>query len=453
MGSSKRAAHHALRETTLAVGSVLRVARRSGADALTDEERDALLADAVAGRAVRLELEAVTYIQREGPNRNYVRFKRGILPSLAASFAGGAAGGERGGAPFLRDHEQHNALARGGTVLESKLIEHEGAPAFWMRIELTAPWAVELALRGLLDRFSIGWSTTGIYECSICGKDIFDWRAERPCPHWPGQAYEVDGRRVKCEAVITDAEGVEVSAVTVPAVTGTEVQDIRAALAAARGIAPDEERNPKETAMLEQLRKLYGLPEGATEEQILAAARAADQAHQASRLAAEQAAARAAAAEQAERERAAAAAAAQLARDTEALIADCRRRVGQRLGADGQPVETELEASIRQVASTAGVAAARRVVDSLPTTVPAGTTGAPPANSARARVPVGAGAGAEALRSADPEVVARALNVEQRKVLATLGVKLSDVAKYGQEKPRKAPLGREEFFIDDEAAV
>jgi hypothetical protein len=125
VGSFKRELHKGL-TTASTVGDILRISRKGDPSSLSPEDRAQILADAVAGRDVRLVFDAVTYIQRDTPNRRFVRFKAGALVKLAASFAGSAATGDRGGVPFLRDHEQDNALARGGTVLESKLVDHNG---------------------------------------------------------------------------------------------------------------------------------------------------------------------------------------------------------------------------------------------------------------------------------------------------------------------------------------
>lgn len=180
----------------------------SSGEALADADRGELLKAVRAGEVVELELEAVTFIQRDTPNRNYVRFKAGILASFAKSFAG---------QPMLSDHNQWELSARGGTILSSKL-EHadDGSKQIRMRLRLVKPWAVEGALDGTLDRFSIGWSRTGVVECSICSESL------AKCDHWPGDRV---GEKV-CEAVFTAAVGTEVSGVNVPAVVGTRIDSI-----------------------------------------------------------------------------------------------------------------------------------------------------------------------------------------------------------------------------------
>jgi phage head maturation protease len=367
VGSFKRELHKGL-TTASTVGDILRISRKGDPSSLSPEDRAQILADAVAGRDVRLVFDAVTYIQRDTPNRRFVRFKAGALVKLAASFAGSAATGDRGGVPFLRDHEQDNALARGGTVLESKLVDHNGAPGIWMRVELTVPWAVEMALRGVMDRFSIGWNTTGIYECSVCGKDMLTGRWTKDgCTHWPGDVVQVDGQSVTVEAVITDAVGVEVSAVSVPAVTGTEVQDIRAALSAARSAdgRPHEDRHMNE--FKSKIVALLALSVDAADDAVLGAIGALRTEANAQREAASRL--------QAENERltaaAATAAAAQLDADIGVLMNDAAKKLGQQLDANGQRVEGELETALRTTAKTLGMKAARELLARLPQVVPA----------------------------------------------------------------------------------
>lgn len=184
----------------------------SGSDKpLSEAERKELIARVRAGEVIELELDAVPFIQRATANRNAVRFKSGILATFAKSYRG---------APFLRNHDQDDQAQRGGTVLASKL-EHgeDGSKSFRMRLKLVKPWAVESALDGTLDRFSIGWhrDRTLPLECSTCEADWLD------CAHWPG---ELDEKGNVVQLVIGGAEGTEVSAVNVPAVVGTFIESI-----------------------------------------------------------------------------------------------------------------------------------------------------------------------------------------------------------------------------------
>lgn len=358
MGSLKRELHQGL-TTAVAIGSVLRVARRAdAASALTKAETDQILADAVAGKAVAVVFDAITYVQRPTPNRNFVRFSPGGLKSLAPSFAG---------APFLRNHDRNDVMSRGGTILESKLVDHEGNPAIWMRVELTAPWAVELALRSLMDRFSIGWFPTGIYQCSVDGKNMLDWRGKDPCLHWPGDVVEVEGEKVTVEAVLTGAEGTETSTVVVPAVVGTEVQEIRAAFEAARSADARPHKDSHMNELKSKIAHLLSLSVDAADEAVLGAIGALRTEANAQREAASRL--------QVENERlttaAASAAAAQLDADIVMLMNDATKKLGQQLDATGQRVEGELELALRTTAKTVGIKAARELLARLPQVVPA----------------------------------------------------------------------------------
>jgi phage head maturation protease len=170
-----------------------------------------------------LDVDAVTYVQREAPNRNFVRFQPGILQTLAK---GGA------GIPVLRDHDQRSVLSRAGTVTKS-VARHTDAGEweFHQTLRLVKPWAIEGVSDGTLDRFSIGWSPTGPVICSKHDSEIFTG-----CHCWPGD--EVDGDVI--EWVFTAAELVEVSFVNVPAVVGTGPSAIRESLCLgiASGLTP-----------------------------------------------------------------------------------------------------------------------------------------------------------------------------------------------------------------------
>lgn len=223
---------------------VLRRAAGKTPTELTTAEREQLIADARAGKLVKVEVEAVTFLQRDTPNRNLVRFSPGALRSLAPSFAG---------MPVLRDHEQGDSQARAGRILESKLEDspdEKDVKQIRMTLELVAPWAVEMALRGLMDRFSIGWHSTGDTVCSICSEPMtqFWFWTFGECDHQLGEEY--DGQI--CQLEFTSAEGVEVSAVSVPAVLGTGVDDIRAQLSAARAAGPTV-KGRKELSMSKQV--------------------------------------------------------------------------------------------------------------------------------------------------------------------------------------------------------
>jgi len=197
-------------------------ALRQGSAEITD--RASLLMAARAGKLTQpVVIDALTFIQRETPNRNFVRFAPRALRRVAKTLAG---------VPFLRDHRQNNVDARGGTVVESTLENHPEGQAIRQTIELTKPWAQEAALDGTLDRFSIGWrASADDVVCSVCENSFFGGA----CTHFPGdEVVTNDGAKKTVEMMYMDAEGVETSAVNVPAVVGTGVDGIRAQLSAAR---------------------------------------------------------------------------------------------------------------------------------------------------------------------------------------------------------------------------
>ncbi len=235
--------------------------------ALDTKDRKGLLERVRAGEHAELEVDAVTYIQRETPNRNHVRFRGASLRTIAKSGVGSV---------FLRDHDQLSVEARGGTVTASKAIKNQetGDWEFHQTFHLVKPWAVEGVLDGTIDRFSIGWHPTG---------DIFFRHNDEPVldeygwpKYWPGDELD-DGTVV--EWVFTDADLVETSAVNVPAVVGTGLSDLRAALSAHLGGTPPAHQPQQETPAMKKLLKALGLSADAAEESAVAAVEKLEQNH------------------------------------------------------------------------------------------------------------------------------------------------------------------------------
>lgn len=206
--------------------------RASNGQAVTPAMRDELLAKCAAGEYVEVDVDLLAYEQRTGAtNRNYVRFRDGAMTKLGSSGVG---------KPFLRDHEQRDVNARAGTIIASKTEKRgDGDYAVKMTARLTAPWAVELALRGLLSSVSIGWLATGPVECSVCKAAIYT-----KCYHFPGdrlsEATDELGNKkyvwdrkgsLVVEWVFTEAELTETSVVNVPGVASAGIEEVRAALA------------------------------------------------------------------------------------------------------------------------------------------------------------------------------------------------------------------------------
>jgi hypothetical protein len=195
---------------------------KAGAPAgLSEAERRELITKVRAGEHVELEFHALTYRQKDGhPNRNGLRFKPSKLAKIARSWKG---------KPALVDHRSYSSSARIGTILDSELVElADGWVGFRQLFRVVKPEAVISVLDGTLDRFSIGWDATGPVVCTAHGTPVF-----QGCQCWPlDSVTTVDGETKIAEYEFTSAEGDETSGVNTPAVSGTKIEDVRAALAA-----------------------------------------------------------------------------------------------------------------------------------------------------------------------------------------------------------------------------
>lgn len=228
---------------------------------ISDEDRDRLLAKCAANEYVKIIVEVLAYEHKANePNRRNVRLRDGAVLSAAKTAIG---------RPFLRDHEQTDSLARGGTILESRGVRRgDNDYAITQRIELTAPWAVDLALRGLLTFVSIGLRATGPVLCSNCNTEVMT-----ECWHFPGDEIgtEADGESDTCEWIYTSAEITETSAVNVPAVPGAHIEGIRAALSA---VANNSGSPPQRSYMYARLAAILNLAVTAGETEVLSAVEA-----------------------------------------------------------------------------------------------------------------------------------------------------------------------------------
>lgn len=258
-------------------GVAVLAVRKVGGGALSKADTEQLLADAVAQKQVEIEVDLLAYEQRPGEqNRNFVRFRDGSMMSIGRSGKG---------KPFLKDHRQYALDARAGTILSSSTEKRaEGDYAIRQTAKLTAPWAVEMALRGLLDSVSIGWHPIGPVLCSVCDAPIFS-----QCWHCPGDTLrEADlgeaGKRLKyddagdivVEWVFSDAELVETSLVNVPGVPTARVEEVRASLSAfvpdfRAALAAGGDFPKEEIDMDPELLAALKLPPNATAAQVLAA--------------------------------------------------------------------------------------------------------------------------------------------------------------------------------------
>jgi phage major head subunit gpT-like protein len=258
------------------------LAIRSGGAALTPEKRDELLELVIAGKHVEIEIDMLAFEQEAGKrNRNSVRFRDGMLMAFGRTGAGN---------PFLKNHNRWEMEAKGGSITSSQTSKlAEGRYAIHQTAKLVAPWATEMALRGLLDAVSIHWAPTGPVLCSACDAPIFT-----QCWHFPGdrlseQDAGKQGKRLvrdpKGELVVewiyTEAELRETSAIPIGGVPTAQVKDVRAALAEhvpalaaelAAGGNFDLDLLQEEThAMDPKLLALLGLSENATADEVLAA--------------------------------------------------------------------------------------------------------------------------------------------------------------------------------------
>lgn len=213
-----------------------RTLRAATGEPITDELRDQLLAKCAAGEHVEIDVDILAFEQRPGvANRNFLRFRDGAMLKLGASGKG---------TPFLKNHDQGDVEARGGTITRSQT-EKVGEGEYHLRqtARLSAPWAVSMALRGLLDKVSIGWAGDDV-TCSVCGTAVYT-----ECYHWPGDRVSeeagADGKKryvrdrkgsLRVEWIFNDPSLVETSAVNVPAVPMAGIEAVRAALSA---VMPD----------------------------------------------------------------------------------------------------------------------------------------------------------------------------------------------------------------------
>jgi hypothetical protein len=330
------------------------LAANGASKGITKDVAEQLIADARAGRLVEIYMEACTFVQvGDEPNRNLVRFTNSCLQKMARTFVG---------MPFLKNHDQGDTASRAGTVVSS-MIEVDGdARKIHMTLKITAPWAIEDALRGLVDKFSIGWDPTGPVQCSICGCPMpYYWCTNDKTEHCVGDTYNDK----VCQWEFTAADGVEVSTVNVPAVVGTDVDGIRAQLSAARNErlagSPRKEITMKN---LPHFLTLLGLTATSTEDDAFTAAEGV-----VTRLAAEKEAHSATLALLNEtRAKLAKIEGESLSVQVEAEIDRGVRegRFGLKRDAAGARTESAVERSIRHAGKVGGLAAAKEVVDGFP---------------------------------------------------------------------------------------
>ena len=254
-----------LQQVRLAAGEVVG-AGKSARQAIVDRVND--------GELVELDVDIRAFQQIEGEhNANFLRFKKGILRKFARSFKDQA---------FLRDHDSFDLDARGGTITKAQATPIDGGIGFDFTVRMSAPWAVLGVMRGTLDRFSIAWSHGGrdTILCSHCNCAVFT-----DCFHFPGDKIENEetGEITLVEWVFTEVEGTETSAVSVPGVQNTKINEVRAALSATAKLCRErqtcrmQQEQEDDSMDLKAIAKKLGLAADATPETILAAIDAGQQ--------------------------------------------------------------------------------------------------------------------------------------------------------------------------------
>jgi hypothetical protein len=333
----------------------------------TDEGKRQLITAVRAGQHAELALSARTYRQKDGvPNRRFLRHNPDKLEAFAKSFVG---------MPMLRDHASWSTAARIGTITSSELSTHGGTgwSSIDMGLHVVKPEAVISVLDGTLDRFSIGWASTGPVTCSVHNCDV---RKRGSCGCWPGDTVEVDGKPQIVEYQFESAEGIEVSAVNVPAVTGTKITDVRAALAAELGFETPREEIPMQLTRLAAalgLAALTAADEDRAVQTVEARERASTQ-ERTARLAAEQERDTARARiKELETELATARSAGAKA-SIDALLEGAYRDGKLRYGRDseGAAIPSRFEPMLRKLATSEGIEALRAEIAGMPQVVPVG---------------------------------------------------------------------------------
>lgn len=394
---------------------------RAGLPSITGmdaKERAELIKASNAGEHIELEFSAITYRQLDGrPNLKFVRFSPDALSRVARSARR---------SPFLVDHNQYQQIARMGTVIASEAITASDDPtlaagetAFRQRILAVKPRAVVSLLDGTIDRFSIGIRPKGKILCAI-----HRGRARMDCSCWAGQEVEVDGKRRIAEYEFSDAELPEVSAVNSPAVGGTRIDEVRAALAAE--IDHYNGRSSPIMTTMPTLAARLGLAATASEAELVTALDARARESEATLAVATQ---RAANAEQAlaplRAELATALAAAQAGTiDTALAGAYLDGRLLRLTGEDGKQTPDPFEASLRALGSVAPAAFATQLA-ALPVRAPVGL----------AAIGVGGPGKAGGTPPGGPAPVQ--LDAATSIAASQLGLSAEDLAKYGPQNGGK----------------
>lgn len=238
------------------------IVRRDGGELESGQVAE-ILAKARAGVVDSpIEIEARVYRQKLGEpltpghrgSQQNILFRPRSMRAFARTFRS---------RPFLDGHEWGRTIARGGTILDSwAAVEGPDVESSETRIvqtlEASEPWAVAGILAGTINEFSIGFTATGSVLCSIHKSRIWS-----KCYCYPGERYgdePADGEddtRPVVQWLIESGDGLEVSAVNVPAV-GNGATGIDAIRLSATGLDP--------VAVIRKLARSSGLIEAEVNE-------------------------------------------------------------------------------------------------------------------------------------------------------------------------------------------
>jgi hypothetical protein len=228
-----------LRASDGRVGVALDMRERDTYEVVRLDALKAEAAEAAEGEDAPVRIRVLGYRQTREPaakggeaNAKGFRVRPAALRALARSFRG---------KPFLSGHDWSDVRARGGTILDSRFVDLDSRfVGIEFDIEVTAEWAIEALEEGRLDRFSIGVIPEGETLCTVHGTPAFG-----DCYCFPGEMVAVAGGEAEVEWEHEGGEGVELSAVNVPAVAGTGIIGDRTAELAALCGRPFTPRAPQ----------------------------------------------------------------------------------------------------------------------------------------------------------------------------------------------------------------
>jgi hypothetical protein len=367
------------------------------------EKRRELIKAVRGGDHVELQVTAMTFRQRDGsPNKNFLRLNPAKLESIAASYAK---------QPFLDDHR---SWLQDRTPGHDPLVAGRRAPHDWVgfrqELHVVKPEAVISTLDGTLDRFSIAWSRLGAVTCTAHKVDV---TKRGSCGCWPGDVVEVDGAKHTVEFEFHDAVGTETSGVNGPAVSGTRIEDVRAALAHELGLSVRQpERGLMLFARLAAILGIASLAAASDEDQAISAVEALKRGKLAAEQERDEARTKLATQEKTAKDALATVLLAAVNAEIEGAYRAGKLRYGR--DEDGKAIPSKREDRLRRIAKEDGLAALKAEIGELEAVVPIGKRTLPDGDAAR------------------PELAGGAEDMDQAlaNVAAQLGMKPEELAEY-----------------------